>query len=395
MKLHALVSLSLIALATCLPPSAQAQTFGVIHNFAGPEGSTPQAGVTIRGDALFGTTSAGGKGSGTVYELVPSGSTWTTVPIYLFSGTDGSTPTARVVFGPDGHLYGTTSQGGSHNFGTVFELIPPLSTCKTANCFWKQVKVYDFQGVPDGSIPSNGDLAFDSQGNIYGTTLAGGDGNSGTIYKLTKSGNSWTESILFNVGFDSTLDPYGGVILDSQGRLFGPAFNIDGGVVYDLFTSNNSWVAGVLRQLVPASDGSFPIGGLVFDQSGNLYGTTSSQGTAGGGTVFQLTPSGNNWIFHVLYSFPGNPQKTCGPQAALTFDAAGNLYGTTTCDGQSQNGNVFKLTNTQNGWSYSSLYDFTGDATQPKSNVSIGTDGTLYGTTQAGGCCGTVWAIKP
>ncbi len=395
MKLHAVVCLSLLALATWLSPSAQAQSFDVIHNFTGPEGAAPQAGVTIRGGALFGTASAGGNGSGSVYELVPAGSTWTTVPIYLFSGADGSTPTARVVFGPDGHLYGTTSLGGSHNRGTVFELLPPLSACKTANCFWKRIDLCDFQGQPDGAIPSGGDLAFDAQGNIYGTTLKGGNGDYGAIYKLTKSGNSWTESILFSVGFDSTLNPNGGVILDSKGRLFGSSLNIDGGVVYDLFIANGSWVAGVLHQLAPASDGSFPVGGLVFDGSGNLYGTTSSQGSAGGGSVFELTPSGNDWTFHVLYSFSGNPQTTCGPQAVLTFDAAGNLYGTTTCDGQSQNGNVFKLTNTQNGWSYSSLYDFNGAATQPKSNVSVGSDGTLYGTTQSGGCCGTVWAIKP
>lgn len=138
------------------------------------------------------------------------------------------------------------------------------------------------------------------------------------------------------------------------------------------------------------------------DGAGNLYGV-SGGGDGGGGTIFELSPSGNTWTYTRLYSLTGPPG--CGPAAALSFDSAGNLYGTTYRAGASENGNVFKLSNTPNGWVYSSLYAFTkgADGGWPSSNVSIDTGGTLYGTTRFGGntegaCapngCRVVWMIK-
>ncbi len=133
------------------------------------------------------------------------------------------------------------------------------------------------------------------------------------------------------------------------------------------------------------------------DASGNLYGATDSGGSGGGGVVYELSPSGNAWTFTVLYSLAGT--STCGPAAALTMDAAGSLYGTTLCDGANKFGNVFKLTNTGNGWTYTSLHDFSGanDGLNPVSNVTIDADGNLYGTTGGDGYIhvGTVWMIKP
>ena len=150
-----------------------------------------------------------------------------------------------------------------------------------------------------------------------------------------------------------------------------------------------------------------PAGGLIFDSAGNLYGTTFDGGSGSGGTLFELSPFGNSWTYKLLYSFSGPDWRSCGPYATLTMDAAGNLYGTTNCDGVYDSGNVFRLRNTENGWVYTSLHDFTGgsDGALPQSNVSIDTDGTLYGTTWNGGemnCvsgygagCGVVWMIKP
>ncbi len=133
------------------------------------------------------------------------------------------------------------------------------------------------------------------------------------------------------------------------------------------------------------------------DSFGNLYGATSDSGVSGGGTVFELSALGDTWTYKLLYSFSGS--SGCGPFATLTMDAAGNLYGTTRCDGVNHFGSVFKLTNTGNGWIYHSLYDFTGrvDGGNPTGKVTIDTDGNLYGTATNGGSLdyGVVWMIKP
>jgi uncharacterized repeat protein (TIGR03803 family) len=201
-----------------------------------------------------------------------------------------------------------------------------------------------------------------SNGNLFGTTANGGSGNWGTIFKLTYTvGVGWQETVIYT--FQNT------------------------------------------------TDGQSPIGTLISDASGNLYGSTTKGGTstAGGGTIFELSPSGNTWTFQTLYTFSRDRVYNCGPFAALSMDSAGNLYGTTFCDGANNMGNVFKLTNTGNGWVYTSLHDFTGgsDGAMPYSNVTFDSDGTLYGTTREGGSfdgscgnvgvggCGVVWMIKP
>ena len=171
------------------------------------------------------------------------------------------------------------------------------------------------------------------------------------------------------------------------------------GTVFEL-----KYVTGVGWQEIPvynftgSTDGSDP-SGVTFDGSGNLYGVTRNGGSGGGGTIFELSPSGNSWTYKLLHSFVGPPG--CGPARPLTFDGTGNFYGTTICDGDYTVGNIFKLSNTGNGWVYSSLHDFDGLKALlgafPESNVTIDTDGTLYGTANAGGSNnnGVVWMIKP
>jgi hypothetical protein len=125
MKLKTLVYLYLITLVTSLVSAAHAQTFSVIHNFTfGGDGANPVAGVTLRGGVLYGTATVGGNHNGTVYQITHSGSNWTTSPISLLSA-GGIQPESRVVFGPDGHLYGTTLVGGKYGTGVVFDVIPP------------------------------------------------------------------------------------------------------------------------------------------------------------------------------------------------------------------------------------------------------------------------------
>ncbi len=406
MKLKTLVSLSLIAIIASLSVAANAQTFSTIYAFYGGDGSNP-LGLTIHGGVLYGTTGClkGCGLVGAVFQMSRFGSSWAHTTIALVSGQ----PYAVAVFGPDDHLYGTTFSGGSQRDGSIFELTPQMSICKTANCFWAQKLLYQFSGSPDGQYPGSGALVWDQAGNIYGTTYNGGSANLGTVYEMTKSGNNWTEAPIYSFTGPDGEWPYGGVILDGNGNLFGTttAGGLYGfGTVFELtYTIGVGWTETVLYNFEDSTDGESPYAGLALDSMGNLYGSAADGGSEGGGTVFELSPVGNTWAFTLLYSFSGPQGMGCpapfapGP-APLTLDNAGNLYGTTFCDGANGFGNIFKLTNTQNGWEYTSLHDFTGgtDGSWPLSNVTIDTDGTLYGTASHGGNnsdSGTVWMIKP
>jgi len=398
MKSKTLFYLILFTLLISLIPALHAQTFSVIHTFTLAEGGYSSTGVTIRENALYGATAI-------VYQLTHSGSNWSFSSLAALPGSS-----SRVVFGPDGHLYGTSNILGMYGAGTVFKLTPQLGPCKDAACYWTVNDLHDFGLGTDGREPY-GDLIWDQQGNMYGTTGYGGTqncdfGSCGTVYELTPSGNGYTESVLYNFSGPDGANPSAGLVFDNKGNLFGTTrYGGSNGVgtVFELtYVPGVGWTEHVLYSFQNASDGEVPAGGLIFDASGNLYGTTSDGGSGGGGTVFELSPAGDNWAFKLLYSFTSIYGPGCGPTAALTLDGADNLYGTTYCDGpENGTGNVFKLSNTQNGWVYTSLHDFTGgtDGLWPKSNVSIDTDGTLYGTTRNQGdefCgCGTVWMIKP
>ena len=184
-------------------------------------------------------------------------------------------------------------------------------------------------------------LSSTTKGNLFGTTLQGGSNNLGVIFELTNiPGVGWTEQVLYNF----------------QG----------------------------------AGDGANPFVGLTFDSGGNIYGTSSGLST-GGGTVFELSPSGNSWVFTTLYSIPDGDH----PYGGVVFGLDGGLYGTFLTSGFWR-GSVFKLTNTQNGWQYSSLHDF-GVYEYPECTVAFDTQGNLYGTTTGGGAYddGAVWMIQP
>ena len=192
-------------------------------------------------------------------------------------------------------------------------------------------------------VPGLGDVTFDPASNIYDTTYSGGSGY-GIVYQLTPSAGGWTENILHSFGYGDGAYPYSHVIRDSAGNLYGTTWGggaNDGGTVFELTPSGSGWTHTVLYSFQPASDGGNPYSGVMFDSSGNLYGATSSGGSGGGGTVFELTPAGNGtWTYSLIYSFTGT--NDCGPQNNLTMDQAGNLYGTTYCDGANQAGQCFQ-----------------------------------------------------
>src|SRR5271157_394855 len=393
------IAFVLIVVAT---QPAQAQTFNVLHNFTGAQdGGNPYAGVTMdKAGNLYGTAFHYGAGYGTVYQLKHKGSGWVFNPLYSFTaGSDGAYPAGGVIFGPNGTLYGTTYEGGK-GYGTVFNLRPKPTACLTALCGWGETVLYRFVGYPtDGAYPgyTNGDLIFDQAGKIYGTTENGGSHSYGVVYELTPSGSGWTESVLYNFSGSDGAYPYSGVIFDNAGNLYGTTFEggLGGvGTVFEL-TYSIGWTETFLNSFRNGTDGSYLIAGLIFDQSGNLFGATNNGGQGGGGTVFKLTPSNGSWTYSLVYSFTGGAE--CGPWGNLVMDGAGNLYGTTVCDGAKNAGSVFELTPSGSGWTYTSLHDFTGgsDGALPYCNVVFDANGNLYGTAYAGGSqgVGVVWKI--
>jgi uncharacterized repeat protein (TIGR03803 family) len=382
-----------ILLATAV--AARAQTFTVLYSFGNGSGSAPFAGVTLdqRG-AIYGTTAEGGAGCGTVFRLSHSGGGWVINTIHTFHGgtADGCYPYARVVFGPDGLLYGTTNYGGANNSGTVFSLRPPPSVCRAVLCPWIETVLDSFTGGRDGAYPYYGDLSFDQAGSIYGTTEMGGARNGGAVFKLTPSGSGWTESVLWSFTGEADGDqPISGVIFDNAGNLYGTTSNgndlTEFGTVYELSPSQSGWTETTLYDFTDGDNGSGS-GGLVMDSNGNLFGFT---GDFSPGAAYELTPSNGSWTFTVLQVFEGGDG---GPVDSPTLDSQGNLYGSLPTGGNDY-GEIFKLTPSGDEWIYTPLFDFNGsNGSFPMGGVTLDGNGNLYGTTPVPGN-GTVWEITP
>lgn len=256
-----------------------------------------------------------------------------------------------------------------------------------------------FTGGTDGGDPQ-GDLTFDQSGNIYGTTTSGGVGY-GVVYELTPSSEGWVQNVLYSFQGGDGVGPYGGVVFDPAGNLYGVTLlggPYGSGTVYQLSPSGTGWREKVLYGFTGGSDGNEPYGGLIIDAKGNLYGTTIFGGDPECGTVFELTPAaGLDWTFNQLYAFQSGSCYS-GSWDKLSMDAAGNLYGTIYSGGFGC-GSVFKLTPSAGSWTYASLHDFTcgDDGANPISIVTFDENGNLYGTAKAGGRYGdgVVWEITP
>jgi uncharacterized repeat protein (TIGR03803 family) len=370
---------------------AQAQTYTVLYTFSGScGGGFAIGGVTLDQEGrIYGTTVYGGAhDGGVVYRLAREGEGWVCLPLYSFGyqDQDGSNPFAGVVFGPDGLLYGTTSDYGAYGYGTVFSLQPPASACKSFLCPWLETILYNFTGGADGGYPGYGKLVFDQAGNIYGTTDLGGSQGEGVVFKLSRSGSGWTESAIWSFINGSGGTPLSGVIFDSAGNLYGTTPS----TVYELSPTQSGWSETTLSTNVGGA------GGLTWDAHGDLFGMTGNGNQGGDASVYELTPQNGGWTSSVLYDFG---ELYFAPAAAPTFDSQGNLYGPLPTYPQQGFGEIFKLTPSGDQWIYSPYHQFTGGSggAGPVGAVVFDANGNMYGTT-AGvdfGGGSAVWEITP
>jgi uncharacterized repeat protein (TIGR03803 family) len=307
--------------------------------------------------------------------------------LYSFTGaSDGGDPKGDLIADAKGNLYGVTVFGGATGNGTVYEISPD------GNGNWTETVLHSFKAGADGGTPNAG-LLLDSAGNLYGTTWAGGAHGQGSIFELTPNGDgSWTNNVIYSFqGLSDGSLPAGSLIFDKSGNLYGTASGTGaygGGVVFELRHTAQGWVQRPLHQFVPRSlDGWSPGGAIAFDKQGNLYGTTVTGGSALQGVVYKLTPSGSLWKPSIIHAFQGGADGA-NPVGGVTVDALGNVYGTTTAGGTTNDGIVFQLSpNTTGGWKYSIVYTFQGgnDGASPYATVILDQRGNVYGATSTGG----------
>ena len=296
--------------------------------------------------------------------------------IHTFTnGNDGGNPYGSVTLDSSGNMYGTTNTGGASGAGTIWKY-SVLGHFSVA---------YSFNEASDGGYP-NGNITFDSYGNMYGTCSYGGSFGYGTVWEYSASGHLVVLHSFTN-GNDGS-DPYGSVTLDSSGNMYGTASN--GGAIGagTLWEYSASGIFSVLHTFTQGNGGGYPYGSVTLDGSGNMYGTTAVAGTNGSGTVWEYSALGN---FSVLHIFT-NGIDGHFPAGSVTFDSNGNMYGTALYGGASDAGTVWEYNASGN---FSVVHTFTGgnDGGNPNGSVTFDSYGNMYGTTESGGplTIGTIW----
>jgi uncharacterized repeat protein (TIGR03803 family) len=386
-----------LPLLLCLaaPIEVHAQTLTTLASFNGTNGAFPSSGlvrthrwVQHSNGNYYGTTPLGGSDNdGTVFQVNPAGALTT---LHNFLGTDGAIPQGALAVGSDGNLYGTTYYGGAYNAGTVFKIT-------TGGTF---TTLYNFKGTTDGANPF-GALVQAGNGNLYGSTFAGGVSNDGTVFEIN-CGGALTTLHSFN-GADG-INPQGDLVVGIyNGNLYGTTQ-----------AGGNSSSSGTLFEITPGgalttlydfcsktncTDGSDPQVPLTQDSWGNIYGTTTYSGANSGGTVFQFTSWG---ALHTLYHFCAAGGAACtdgtNPLAGPTLGNDGYIYGTTYGGGSKGDGTVYQLT----PWgTLQTLYNFCSqggagctDGANPEAPLLQGNDGNFYSTTSFGGAHGLGTAFK-
>jgi hypothetical protein len=451
-KLARLGIVTVLLLAFASPLSAEWKE-KVLYSFQGGanDGFFPAGGVVFdKQGNLYGATTGGGPATcapfgsecGTVFQLSPpaqKGGSWTETLLYQFQGkgsNDGSVPNGGLIIDAAGNLYGMTAYGGTGyclllganaGCGTVYEISPP----QQPGGAWTETILYSFPTAKEGYLP-NGNLVFDSAGNLYGATTFGGDegttcdslygGQCGVAFELnppkTKGGGKWTEKVLHGfAGGTDGAEPNGGLVLNSNGAVSGTTFsggnqsckgdgNVGCGTVFELAPQTITaahWTETILHRFRGyPGDGELPSAGLVSDAEGNVYGTATGGGSDAAGIVFGLSKAGGHWAESILHTFTGTTDGAL-PHAGLTFDSLGNLYGAAR-GGTLPGGVAFRLSPKRTGnWGYSLLYNLGGPPNGKWPDSTLVFEGPLlYGTTTEGGSggtceqgCGTIFELGP
>jgi uncharacterized repeat protein (TIGR03803 family) len=374
----------------------------VLYAFTGyNDGGNAATAIVVDGNGdLYGTTVVGGTSAcGTVFELAPQPSPpWHESVLYDFGCfADGKNPHGGVAFDPHGNLDGTTVSGGSggacgsYGCGVVFQLASSSESV-----------LHSFSGGNDGFGPGS-PVVFDSCGNLFGTTPDGGKGAQGVIYELSPHGVGWKERILhaFTGGDDGGTGSLGSLLRDASGNLYGVTETggaHSDGTVFMLSPRAKKAKLTTLYAFEGTPDAASPYGGLIADTSGNLYGTTYYGGANGLGTVFELVKRGGNvYRERVLYSFRGGNDGSSST-STLVFGAPRHLYGTTSAGGGSCDcGTIFELETKSGKEKVLHVFGASGDGAYPYYGLTKDSSGNFYGTTVAGGRSnqGTVFEFTP
>jgi uncharacterized repeat protein (TIGR03803 family) len=334
-----------------LSPTPTGWLHTVLYSFtSGADGGEPYKGVTLdRQGNLYGTAVTGGSGSceggcGVVYKLTNSGGKWNQTVIHAFTGgDDGSGPGARVTVDQSGNVYGMAPTGGAYGLGTIYKIR------QEHNEAWNLQVIHAFTGGADGATGSAGRMIL-RRGRLYGAATAGGTYGSGVVFELTPRGvGEWNFRTIYSFrGQPDGSFPYGALLFDRLGNIHGTTYygGANGiGAVYELSprASIGEWNESVLYSFQEGSDGNSPIGNLVSDNVGNLYGTTS-EGGLGSGTIFKLSPMGSGqWVETVVHPFQGPPDGAFAYNG-MVVDKFGNFYGATVHGGDNNDGAIYKFT---------------------------------------------------
>ncbi len=351
----------------------------VLDKFGSPtyKNNLPSPLTSDGAGGYYGTTSAGGSGYGTLYELFPNrDGGWRKKVIHTFKNyLDGGFPAfTPLIVGKHGDLYGTTQEGGLNGLGVAFRFHRVAQG-------WVETALHDF-GNGD-AYPFNS-LIMDRAGNLYGTDTVYHDGGGLTegVYEISPSKGGWLYKIIYDLGMQAANGVSGGLVLDPNGNIFGLSCGlIEPAIVFELQRTSSGWNPNILYSFENVA--TYPLGAPVLDKAGNIYGTTQGGGAKKLGTVYRLRPSKTgSWKLETLYAFKGGADGGY-PYAGITFDGSGNIYGTT-FGNTSNSGTVFELT--AGTYREKVLWTFDGkDGSAPLTPVTLDGAGNLFGTTSSGG----------